>query len=123
MDQERIMHVLERKIRTMAAIALGATVGLTAITHRGSVDASGGKEIAFTDVDGRAQQPLSHSERKATVLFFLLPDCPVSNSYAPEIQRICNDYEKKKIAAFIVHADPDVDAEQAKKHAKEYGLK
>ncbi len=56
------------------------------------------------------------------MLFFLLPDCPISNAYAPEIKRICADYEPKKIAAFVVHADPDVTAEQAKKHAKEYGF-
>ena len=66
--------------------------------------------------------PLALSDKKATVLFFLLPDCPVSNSYAPEIKRICAEYEAKKIAAFVVHADPDVTIEQAKKHAKEYGL-
>src|SRR5262249_20718566 len=28
----------------------------------------------------------------------------------------------KEVAAFIVHADPDVTAAQARKHAKEYGL-
>jgi AhpC/TSA family protein len=78
--------------------------------------------IKFMDVNGRPQAPLALGDKKATVLFFLLPDCPVSNSYAPEIQRICAAYESKKIAAFVVHADPDVTIEQAKKHAKEYGL-
>ena len=80
------------------------------------------KQPEFKDVDGRTQTPLAQPDKKATVLFFLLPDCPVSNSYAPEIQRICVAYEAKKIAAFVVHADPDVTVEQAKKHAKEYGL-
>jgi Redoxin len=75
------------------------------------------------DVDGRPHTPLAMADKKATVFFFILPDCPISNSYAPEIKRICADYEAKKIAAFIVHADPDVTAEQAKKHAKEFGFK
>jgi peroxiredoxin len=74
------------------------------------------------DVDGQTHKPLSLKDKKATVLFFLLPDCPISNAYAPTIKRICADYESKKIAAFVVHADPDVTAERAKKHAKEYGL-
>jgi peroxiredoxin len=78
--------------------------------------------ITFKDVNGQAQTPLGLGDKKAIVLFFLLPDCPVSNSYAPEIQRICAAYEPKKIAAFVVHADPDVTIEHAKKHAKEYGL-
>jgi Redoxin len=77
--------------------------------------------IRFKDLGGKEHTPLGQADRKATILFFLLPDCPVSNSYAPEIKRICADYEKKKIGAFIVHADPDVTLDQAKKHAKEYG--
>jgi len=56
------------------------------------------------------------------LLLFLLPDCPVSNAYAPEIKRICTEYDAKGVAAFVVHADPDVSAEEAKKHAQEYGL-
>ena len=80
------------------------------------------KPLRMDDIDGRAQTPLSQSEKKATVLFFLMPDCPVSNAIAPEIKRICADYEPKKVAAFIIHADPDVTAEQARKHAKSYGL-
>ena len=79
-------------------------------------------EDEFLDVEGRKQTPLAQADRKATVLFFLLPDCPVSNAYAPEIKRIVADYAGKKVAAFIVHADPDVSAEAAKKHAKEYGF-
>jgi hypothetical protein len=84
-------------------------------------DGKAPEAIRFKDLDGKEHTPLGQADRKATILFFLLPDCPVSNAYAPEIKRICADYEKKKIAAFIVHADPDVTVEQAKKYAKEYG--
>ena len=82
---------------------------------------AGPPAVEFTDTAGRTQTPLSQPEKKATVLFFLMPDCPISNSYAPEIRRIVADFEPKKIAFFIVHADPDVTADQAKTHAKEYG--
>ncbi len=82
----------------------------------------GNPTLSFRDTEGRVQTPLSQPDKKATILFFLLPDCPISNSYAPEIQRICKDYEAKKIAAFVIHADPDVTAEDAKKHAATYGL-
>jgi hypothetical protein len=83
---------------------------------------SGENRIVLTDVNGKEQTPLSQPEHKATVLFFLLPDCPVSNAYAPEIKRICDAYEPKKVAMFVVHADPDVTPEIAKKHAKEFGM-
>jgi hypothetical protein len=78
--------------------------------------------LRIGDVEGRLQTPLAQPDSKAAVLLFLLPDCPISNAYVPEIKRICADYGPKKIAAFVVHADPDVTAERAKEHAKEYGF-
>lgn len=78
--------------------------------------------MEFSDLAGQKHNPLSVPGTKATVFFFVLPDCPNSNAYAPEIKRICEAYETKKVAAFIVHADPDVTIEIAKTHAKEYAL-
>ena len=70
------------------------------------------------DLDGRAHEP----GPKATVLLFVLADCPISNSYAPEIERIRKRYAAKGVAFFLVHCDPDATAAQARKHAKDYGL-
>jgi thiol-disulfide isomerase/thioredoxin len=80
------------------------------------------RSVEFKDVDGVAHTPLSVPHKKASLLLFLLPDCPVCNAYAPEIKRICSEYEPKGVSVFVVHADPDVTAQEAKKHAKEYGL-
>jgi peroxiredoxin len=80
------------------------------------------RPIELRDVDGRTHTPLSQPGSKAIVCFFLLPDCPISNAYAPEIKRICAAYAPKHVTAFLVHADPDTTAEQAKKHAQEYAL-
>src|SRR5262245_3699140 len=74
------------------------------------------------DAEGRAHTPLVQPEAKAIVFLFLLPDCPISNYYAPEIKRVCADYKDKKVATFVVHCDPDVTAARAREHAKEYGL-
>jgi peroxiredoxin len=112
----------------MLRTSIGAVLALPLLLRcffaqaRAEDSAKEDRAVAFKDLDGRSHTPLSQPDKKATVLFFLLPDCPISNSYAPEIQRICKDYEESKIAAFIVHADPDVSVEAAQKHAKEYGL-
>lgn len=79
------------------------------------------RAVTFTDVAGVAHTPLTQLTKKATVLFFLLPDCPIANAYAPEIKRICAECEAKNVATFVVHADPDVTVEAARKHAKDYG--
>ena len=57
---------------------------------------------------------------KANVYFFVTHDCPISNSYAREIARICADYQPKGIACKLVYVDPSLTDEQARKHAAEY---
>ena len=78
--------------------------------------------LRVTDIAGTAQTPLNPSEKKAAVLLFITGDCPVCNAYAPEVKRICAEYAPKGVAFFIVHTDPKTSAEQAKKHAAEYGF-
>jgi peroxiredoxin len=94
--------------------------------HESKEDAGKGDakpaSVTFRDIDGRTQTPLAQPDKKATVLFFIIPNCPIVNASAPEIQRIGKDFESKKVAAFLVYADPDVTVQQAKKHRKEYGL-
>src|SRR5262249_9228415 len=77
--------------------------------------------IVLIDTDGKVQAPLALHDRRATVLFFLLPDCPISNAYAPEIKRICTDYAHEQVATFVVYVDPDLSADDARRHAQDYG--
>lgn len=55
----------------------------------------------------------------ATVYFFLQPDCPISNFYAPEIKRICGD---QPVVCELVYVDPALTAQAAEQHALRYGL-
>jgi len=59
--------------------------------------------------------------KKAVVLLFIARDCPVSNSYAPEIKRIIARYTPQKVAFTLVYPDPGTSLAAAKQHAKEYG--
>jgi thiol-disulfide isomerase/thioredoxin len=76
---------------------------------------------SWLDTDGRPRSPLTPGGRAATILLFIAPDCPISNSYAPEIVRIAEAYEPKDVAVFAVHSDPGVSAAAAKQHASDYG--
>jgi hypothetical protein len=53
-------------------------------------------------------------------LFFVTSDCPISNSYAPEINRIVSAYRDKRIAFYIVYVDPTVPLTKIKKHARDF---
>jgi hypothetical protein len=78
-----------------------------------------GASVAVRDIDGREVNPLAPIGA-ASVLFFVTHDCPIANSYAPEIQRICADYRSKGVACSLVYVDPTLDAPGVRKHITEY---
>ncbi len=49
-------------------------------------------------------------------------DCPISNSYAPEIQSILREFGDAPLDFYLVHVDPDVTVEAARSHAADFGL-
>ena len=79
-----------------------------------------GASLTIQDINGVSRWPLQ-PEGKASVLFFITSDCPISNSYAPEIQRICSEYGPKKVSCSLVYVDPDLTQADVKKHVKEFG--
>ena len=58
---------------------------------------------------------------RAVVLFFVSIDCPISNSYAPEIQRISATYSARGVRFYAVQPDPDRAPEDVKKYAAGFG--
>ena len=75
---------------------------------------------AVTDLNGRAVDPFAANDKRATVLLFITNDCPIANSYAPEIQRICGEYAAKGISCTLVYSDLTLDAAAIRKHHDEY---
>lgn len=74
------------------------------------------------DLDGRPHRPLDPAGAQAVVVIFVTADCPISNSYAPEMRRIVADHADDPIRFYLVHVDPDVGPEDARAHARTYGL-
>jgi hypothetical protein len=85
---------------------------LGAILHSG---------VAVRDIDGVAREPLKVEKGHFEALFFVTNDCPVSNYYAHEVRRICEDYAKRGVGCALVYTDPAMTDEQAREHAREYG--
>ena len=79
------------------------------------------QDVSLDDLDGRSHSPLALAGAKANVVIFITNDCPIANSYAPEIQSIISDYSPGGAVFFLVHVDPDLTAEKAKKHAADFG--
>ena len=98
-------------MRTVCTILLAVLCG-------SSVSLS--SELILNDVDDVARRPLEPAQKAASVLLFYGHDCPVSNGYAPEINRICASYTN--FAFYIVQVDPDLTKAAAKEHARQYAL-
>ena len=82
----------------------------------------GAAEVQLSDFNGKAHSPLRAATHKATVILFTLPDCPIANAYAPEINRLVADYSAKGVAFYLAHVDRDLTAAAARQHAKDYSL-
>ncbi len=78
---------------------------------------------AVPDLHGKNVRPLDVGEAKASVLFFLTPDCPISNSYAPEINAIVRENADKPLRFYVVYVDSDLKVEEARQHAAEFGYR
>lgn len=78
--------------------------------------------LTLRDLDGREQRPLLVDNAKAHVLFFVTTDCPIANSYAPEIAALMKDFASQPVRFYAVQVDPDLTVETARKHAGDYGL-
>lgn len=75
--------------------------------------------IAVTDIQGKLQHPFQPA-RKASVIVFITNDCPISNRYAREIRRICEEFASST-ACYLSYVDPDLTPQQAAKHMVDYG--
>lgn len=75
---------------------------------------------ALTLVDQQRVDPFA-GPGAATVLVFIERDCPISNRYAPELNRLHEAYAARGIRFWLVYAGPEPrDALLA--HRREYGL-
>lgn len=81
-----------------------------------SVDST---KLVVKDIDG-IEHTLVGGGNRATVLFFVATDCPISNGYAPEINRICARYARKNIDFYMVYADRTATLAEIRKHAQEF---
>ena len=64
---------------------------------------------------------LSPHGEKAVVLLFVRSDCPVSNRYAPELERLYEKYSSQGVDFHLIYPEAGLTAGAMEKHRKEYG--
>jgi peroxiredoxin len=80
------------------------------------------KHFDLHDVQGKPHAVGEWQGAKAVLLLFLGTECPVSNGYAPDFERLAKSFSAQGVRVYGVHSDPDVTDAIARTHAAEYGL-
>jgi len=81
---------------------------------------AGAPQFHLRDTQGGMHAPSEWAAQKAIVLFFVTIDCPIGNSYVPEMNRIRDAYAGRGVAVYAVQADPSVRETDAAKYARDY---
>ena len=77
--------------------------------------------LSLADTSGRIHTPADWVGKRAVVLLFVSTDCPLSNRYVPEMNRIASTYGPRGVAFYAVQGDATVSLEQVRAHVKEFG--
>lgn len=76
--------------------------------------------VVGVDLSGKQVRLFDAPGSKTTVLIFVRTDCPISNRYAPEIQRLYREYSEKA-AFYLVYPDRAETADAIRKQMTDYG--
>ncbi|MBI1358450.1 MAG: hypothetical protein GC160_29285 [Acidobacteria bacterium] len=100
----------------MKRVALRIALGLAFA----ALTAMAGEVVRLTDIDGVDHGRLDSAPGRATAVFFILSDCPISNQLAPEINRICTDYSGRGVRCYLAYVDPEVSADGIRRHQRDF---
>jgi peroxiredoxin len=77
-------------------------------------------QFQLRDTQGGVHTQAEWAKQRAVVLFFVTTDCPVGNSYVPEMNRLREAYRTRGVAFYAVQADPTVANDVVARYARDY---
>src|SRR5262249_10007038 len=92
----------------VATLALAVTALAKPVPHFSLQDTGG---AAHTDAEWKGSD---------VVLFFITTDCPISNGYVPEMNRIAKEYASRGVRTYGVMTDTSVPLADLRKHVKDF---
>jgi thiol-disulfide isomerase/thioredoxin len=83
---------------------------------------AGQSTINLLDVDGVEHRQTEWSSKRAVVIFFTTTECPLSNGYIPEMNRMQKEYGARNVVFFAVEVDTSIADRDVRKHAKDFAI-
>jgi thiol-disulfide isomerase/thioredoxin len=99
-----------------------ATIIAVAFLNLSAASGSPASLATGVDLAGKQVDPLRANPGEVVVLVFIRTDCPISNRYAPTIQRISASYAGKA-EFWLVYPDKAESSAAIEHHLREYGYK
>jgi hypothetical protein len=107
----------------IAVVAASAVLAGFAVAGRTEGPARGESAgaAAVQGLDGTPVEPFaSTGDVEATVLLFVMTDCPISNRYAPEVRRLHEEFAGK-VRFWLVYVDAHRPVEALREHHSSFG--
>lgn len=86
----------------------------------GAAALAGVPQLHLRDTKGAIHTNAEWNSAKAVLLFFVTTDCPVGNSYVPEMNRIRDAYAARGVVVWAVQTDTTMAEPAVAKYAAEY---
>ena len=75
-----------------------------------------------TDLSGRPIEQIAPAGSRAVVLFFAASDCPISNRYIPEIERLDREFAPQGVRFWWVYPNPGDTAAVVSQHNEQFDI-
>jgi thiol-disulfide isomerase/thioredoxin len=82
---------------------------------------AGTPHFSMADTAGRVHTPAEWAGKRAIVLLFVSTDCPLSNRYVPEMNRLVSTYAPRGVLFYAIQGDATVPLDQVQAHVKQFG--
>lgn len=105
----KILEIVPAGVFFVALLFLGAVGAYPAVPA-----------FQLRDTGGAVHTPAEWQGQKAILLFFVTTDCPVGNSYVPELNRIREAYAGRGVVIYAVQADTTIPESEVARYAKDF---
>ena len=75
------------------------------------------------DTEGAVHKQDEWGSARAVVIFFVTTDCPLSNGYAPEMNRIEQTYTPRGVRVYAVQGDTTIADDEVRRHARDFAYR
>ena len=105
-----------------AACVIGVLTLTAAVRSDATGPTAGTAPLVFrlTDTAGIVHTERELAQAPAVILFFIAPDCPISQGYVPEMNRIAQAYTGRGVRVFGVQSDLSASDAAVRQHVADY---